>query len=87
MQGVKFLQNKNCWVYGTEHGTFCFHLKKSTTESVRFLSVTYSKCAPSILTYWFRRIESGNFDTESKERSGHPAEFENEELKDLYQAL
>ena len=31
--------------------------------------------------YWFRPFKSGDFDTEDKERPGHPKKIENKELK------
>lgn len=64
---------------------FCFHLKKSATESLRWLSEAYGDYAPSISTceYWFRRFKCGDFDTEDKERPGQPPKFEDEKLEAL----
>ena len=64
---------------------FCFNLKKSAAEGHRLLCEAYGEHAPSIKTceYWFRRFNSGNFDTSDKEREGRPVKFEDTELKAL----
>ena len=56
-------------------------MKKDAAESHCLLSGTYGDYTPSIKTceYWFRRCKSGDFDTEDKERPGHPKKIEDEE--------
>lgn len=57
--------------------------KKTAAENHRILVATYGKYALSETTCrdWFRRFKSGDFDTDDKERSGHPKKIEDEELK------
>ena len=45
----------------------------------------YSDSAPSDKTCreWFQRFKSGDFDVKSKERSGRPRAFKDEELQEL----
>lgn len=64
---------------------FCFHLKKSATESLRLLSKAYGYYVPSILPceYWFRRFKRGDFDVEDNKRPGQLKKFEDEDLETL----
>lgn len=64
---------------------FCFHLKKTVTESHQLISEAYPKivCERKTCQRWFARFKSGDFDVEDKERPGQVKKFEDAELEAL----
>ena len=67
---------------------FFLHFKKTAAESYRLLLEAYGQYAPSQDTCerWFRRFESGDFDTRQEGRQGTwktAKKFENVELQAL----
>lgn len=64
---------------------FCFHLKKSVTESHEMIGEAYPGVVLERKTCqrWFARFKSGDFTVEDKERPGQPKKFEDEELETL----
>lgn len=61
---------------------FCYISKKTAAEAHRMLVQAYGDAAPSDTSCrdWFRRFESGDFDTSDKARSGQPKKFDDDEL-------
>ena len=64
---------------------FCFHLKKTATETHRMLSSTYGKAALSERTCreWFQRFKSGDFDIKDRHGGGKENIFEDSEMEAL----
>lgn len=64
---------------------YYYNSKKSAAESHRLLLEAYGKHTPNVktCTNWFRRFESGDFNTEDKERTGQPRKFTDQELEEL----
>jgi len=68
---TKFVPNKE---YSRTALIFCFHLKKTTTESYRLLGEALGEHAPSQKTCerWFQRFKIGDFDVADKEHGKLP---------------
>ena len=66
--------SRNLWKFLV----FCFHLKKTATETHRMLSNTYSGVALSerMCCEWFQRFKSGDFDVEDRHGGGKETIFE-----------
>ena len=68
--------------------SFCFHLKKTSTEAHQMLSSTYGEAALNGKTCreWFQRFKSGNFDIQDRDGGGKEKIFEDSELEVLFAA-
>ena len=61
---------------------FYFNSKKTAAEAHRMLVEAYGDAALSDTSCrdWYRRFQSGDFDTTDKERPGQPKKFDDDEL-------
>ena len=64
---------------------FCYHLKKTATESHRMLVEAYGEQAlgQSQCFEWLKKFKSGDFDMRNKECGKPPKKFEDSELQAL----
>ena len=64
---------------------FCYHLKKTATESHRMLVEAYGSHAlgRSQCFEWFKRFKSGDFGVRDEERGKPPKKFKDGELEAL----